>query len=384
MTEAARSPAFLSDPALLAVLDALPGARIVGGAVRDAIAGLAVADVDLATPSPPDEVTRALAAAGLRTVPTGIDHGTVTAIADHRGFEVTTLRRDVETDGRHAVVAYTTDWRDDASRRDFTINAMSMSRAGEVFDYFAGRDDLKAGRIRFVGDPAARIAEDYLRVLRFFRFYARYGMQTPDATTLAAIGGGVEGLGRLSPERVWSELKRILAAPAPDGALALMRRLGVLAAVLPEIQEQGAAELDTLPADPILRLAALAPANVERLADRLRLAGSEHDRLAALLGPALPAEASDDELRRALADTPGDILADRARLARRGPSLIRRIVAMPVPVFPLQGRDLQAEGVEAGPEMGRLLRDLRAIWLASGCTADARTLRGELAALRSR
>jgi poly(A) polymerase len=384
MTEGAMAPAFLSDPALVAVLDALPGARIVGGAVRDVIAGLPVADIDLATPSPPDEVSRALTAAGLRVVPTGIDHGTVTAVADYRGFEVTTLRRDVETDGRHAVVAYTTDWREDASRRDFTINAMSMTRAGQVFDYFTGREDLRSGRIRFVGDPAARIAEDYLRVLRFFRFYARYGTQAPDAATLAAIGGGVAGLALLSPERVWSELKRILAAPAPDAALALMRRLGVLAAALPEIEGHGAAELDTLPTDPILRLAALAPASVDLLADRLRLAGTERDRLAALLGPALPADASDDDLRRALADTPADVLADRARLARRGPSLIGRIAAMPAPVFPLHGRDLQAAGVAPGPEMGRLLRELRAVWLASGCTADARTLRGELAALRSR
>jgi poly(A) polymerase/tRNA nucleotidyltransferase (CCA-adding enzyme) len=163
-----------------------------------------------------------------------------------------------------------------------------------------------------------------------------------------------------------------------------MRRLGVLAAVLPEIEGERAAELDTLPADPVLRLAALAPANVERLADRLRLAGTERARLAALLGPPPSARASDDDLRRALADTPADILADRARLARRGSSLIGRIAAMPAPAFPLQGRDLQAAGIEPGPEMGRLLRELRAIWLASGCTADAATLRGELAALRSR
>ncbi|MDE2007403.1 MAG: CCA tRNA nucleotidyltransferase, partial [Rhodospirillales bacterium] len=160
-------PAFLDDPALHAVLAALPRARIVGGAVRDALLGLPVADIDLATPDPPENVLAAVRASGLKAKPTGLAHGTVTAIADHRGFEVTTLRRDVATDGRHARVAFTEDWRADAARRDFTINALSLSPAGELFDYFGGVADLRDGRVRFVGDPAARIAEDYLRVLRF-------------------------------------------------------------------------------------------------------------------------------------------------------------------------------------------------------------------------
>jgi poly(A) polymerase len=166
-------PSFLAEPALAAVMAILPEARVVGGAVRDALAGRAVTEIDLATPRTPEQVTVALQEAGIRVVPTGIDHGTVTAVLGERSFEITTLRRDVETDGRHAVVAFTDDWRTDAARRDFTINAMSMARDGEVFDYFGGIADLRAGIVRFVGEPAIRIAEDHLRILRYFRFFAR-------------------------------------------------------------------------------------------------------------------------------------------------------------------------------------------------------------------
>ena len=213
-------PAFLAEPALVAVMAALPEARVVGGAVRDALAGRDVGEIDLATPRTPDQVTEALRASGIRAVPTGLSHGTVTAVAGGRGFEVTTLRRDVETDGRHAVVAFTDDWRADAARRDFTINAMSMTRSGDVFDYFGGIGDLRAGILRFVGDPATRIAEDYLRILRYFRFLARYAGGPADPAALAAIRAGVPGLARLSAERVWSELVRILAAPDPRAAIA--------------------------------------------------------------------------------------------------------------------------------------------------------------------
>ncbi len=186
-------PGFLADPAVVRVMTALPGARVVGGAVRDALAGREVADIDLATPMLPAEVAAALAKAGIRAVPTGLEHGTQTAVTNGRGFEVTTLRRDVATDGRRATVAFTTDWREDAARRDFTINAMSMTPDGTVFDYFGGLDDLRAGILRFVGDAATRVAEDYLRILRFFRFYARYGAGAPDSDAIAAIRGGIGG-----------------------------------------------------------------------------------------------------------------------------------------------------------------------------------------------
>ncbi len=379
-------PAFLSDPALQAVLAALPGARLVGGCVRDAIAGRAVADVDLATPSPPDEVTLALQAAGLRAVPTGLDHGTVTAVSGGRGFEVTTLRRDKTSDGRRAQVAWTTDWQEDAARRDFTMNAMSMLPDGAVFDYFGGVADLHAGRVRFVGDPAARIAEDYLRILRFFRFHARYGHGDPDPAALEALRDGVPGLARLSPERVWSELKRILTTADPRGALRLMAGLGVLVAVLPYALDL--ARLDRLvqadgPPDPLLRLAALVPGAGLDLAARLRMSVAERDRLLALAGPPPEPGMDDDALRRLLADAPPGALPGRAWLAgNAGPTwdaLRGRLAALPRPVFPLEGRDALALGVPPGPAVGELLRVVRAWWLDGGCRANAAACRAELA-----
>ncbi len=381
-------PEFLADPSLRAVLAALPEARVVGGAVRDALAGRKVADIDLATPRPPEEVVRALAEAGIRAVPTGIEHGTVTAVTDGRGFEVTTLRRDVETDGRHASVVFTDDWQVDAARRDFTINAMSMAADGAVYDYFGGIADLSVGVVRFVGDPATRIAEDYLRILRFFRFHARYGTGAPDPAALAAIRGSLAGLAILSVERIWSELQRILSAPDPSGAVKLMGELGVLGAVLPEGADP--AKLARLvaasaPADPILRLAALLEGDAEALARRLRLSTAERERLVALRSLPVPRpEADDDALRRLLAEDAPDILIDRAWLAggdapewRR---LRARLAAMPRPVFPLEGRDVLALGVAPGPAMGALLRRIRAWWLAGGCRADASACRAELRA----
>ena len=376
-------PPFLSDPALQAVLAALPEARLVGGCVRDALAGRRdVADIDLATPRLPASVMQALAAAGLRGVATGLDHGTITAIADHRGFEVTTLRRDVETDGRHAVVAFTDDWQVDAARRDFTINAMSMDAGGAVFDYFAGLADLRAGRVRFVGSAATRIAEDALRILRFFRFQTRYGQGAPDAEAVAAIEAAVPSLARLSCERVWSELKRILAAPDPMAAVRLMERLGVLAAVLPEgaaPDRLGRLVAGFAPSDPLLRLAALLDGDAAALAERLRLSGAERERLLALRGPnALPADADDAMVLRALADTPREIIVGRLALATHA-TLAARAEALPIPVFPLQGRDVQAAGIPAGPQIGEMLRAIRGWWLAGGCVADAAACRAELA-----
>lgn len=369
-------PDFLHDPALAAVLAALPEARVVGGAVRDALAGLAVADVDLATPRTPDEVTAALRAAKLKAVPTGIDHGTITAVSGHRGFEVTTLRHDVETDGRHAVVRYAADWREDAARRDFTINAMSMTPDGAVFDYFDGLDDLAAGRVRFVGDPATRIAEDYLRTLRYFRFLARYGNGTSDEATERALAHSTPGLARLSPERVWSEIKRILTVPDPDAALADMARLGVLAAVLPDSH---LLPLAGLPDDPMLRLAALKAGTADALAVRFKMSNAERERLASLAGDALADDAADADIRRALADTPTQALTGRAWLARRSAELIARIEGVEVPTFPLKGRDLRALGVPPGEAIGTILAELRHRWLDSGCVMTEAELRAELA-----
>jgi poly(A) polymerase len=366
---------FLADAALGRVWDALPDARVVGGAVRDVLAGRAIADLDLATPEAPEAVIAALRRAGVKVVPTGLSHGTVTAVVDGRGFEVTTLRRDVETDGRHAVVAFTTDWRQDASRRDFTINAMSMTRDGAVFDYFGGAADLAAGRVRFVGDAGTRIAEDYLRVLRFFRFYARFGRVLPDTGTLEALRAGVSGLARLSIERVWHELRLILAAPDPSEAVGLMERLGVWAAVVPE-----AAAVDRLaglPADPVLRLAAMLTGDPLALAIRLKLSNEDRDRLGRLVAaPHVPG--SEGDLRRLLADFEPADLIDRTWLDGDAEGR-RRLSGMPRPVFPLEGRDVVALGVPAGPAVGALLRDVRQWWLAGDCVADRAGCLAELA-----
>ncbi len=375
-------PDFLADPRLQAVLAALPDARLVGGCVRDALAGLPVADIDLACPLPPGEMIAALSAAGLRALPTGLAHGTVTALSGDAHFEITTLRRDLATDGRHATVAFTDDWREDAARRDFTINAMSLSAIGMLYDYFGGQSDLAAGIVRFVGDPATRLAEDYLRLLRFFRFHARYGKGDPDPAALAAIKGAIPGLARLSPERVWSELKRLLAAPASAPTIALMERLGVLQAILPEgfsVASLAALEARGAPPDPLLRAAALLTGSADALADRLRLSAAERNQLIALRDPPTPTDHDDDAtIRRLLADTPRDILLGRAWLAGVGESARQKLLTAFAPVFPLQGRDLTALGVLPGPEMGLILRDLRQWWLDGGCLADRAACLSEL------
>jgi poly(A) polymerase/tRNA nucleotidyltransferase (CCA-adding enzyme) len=376
------------------VLSVLPEARVVGGAVRDALLARRVTDVDLATPSPPEAVTAALERAGLRALPTGLAHGTVTALAEGRSlgrsvgrsFEITTLRSDVATDGRHAEVAFTRSWEADAARRDFTLNALSLTREGWVFDYFGGIADLIGGRVRFVGPPALRLAEDRLRTLRFFRFFAVYARAEPEAATLADLAAAAQDLGGLSAERVWSELKRLLAAPEPRPALALMRRLGALAAVLPEAGEL--AGLDRLaalgaPADPLLRLAALARGEVAKLAERLKLSGAEAERLAELRRGTVPAADADPaSLRRLLADEPAELLIARSLLGgiggAAGGRLRARLATLPRPAFPLSGRDALALGMEPGPAVGAALAAVRAWWLAGGCAADAAACRAEL------
>jgi poly(A) polymerase len=386
MTRPSALPAVLHDPALKTVLAALPDTRLVGGAVRDTLAGLPVHDIDLATKWPPDAVMAALRKAGLKAIPTGIAHGTVTAVADHRGFEITTLRRDLATDGRHAVVAFTDDWREDAARRDFTINAMSMDADGQLFDYFGGQEDLRAGRLRFVGDPAARIAEDYLRILRFFRFWARYATEPPDAQTAAALRGGIPGLGQLSVERVWNELSRLLACPNPVPALRLMDALGILAVIVPEGTNAGSLSrliASEAPPDPILRLAALLAGDAEGLAMRLRLSNAERERLLALRGAPAPRPGDDDDdLRRLLADTEADILIGRSWLAGAATPewtrLREHLSELPRPIFPLEGRDVLTIGLAPGPAVGAVLRQVRAWWLAGGCRADAAACRAEL------
>ncbi|MCB8880710.1 CCA tRNA nucleotidyltransferase [Acidisoma cellulosilytica] len=387
-------PAPLLDlPGVRPVLAALPGARIVGGAVRDLLAGRAVSDVDVATPLLPQTVMERLRAVGLRAIPTGLAHGTVTALADGGQVEVTTLRRDVETDGRHAVVAFTEDFEIDAARRDFTINAMSLGPDGALYDYFGGVADLAAGRVRFVGEPSLRIAEDYLRILRFFRFHLRYGQIPPDADTATALAAAAPKLATLSAERLWSETSKILSGSDPRSGLRLMDELGVLAVLLPEAAADWTMRLDRLaeadaPPDPVLRLAGLIgdPHAADLAARRLKLSKAERERLVSYLDGPLPAlGAPETELFQAAADTtmPLPVLRGRSFLRHPPGNAARAFRAelekLVPPVFPLQGRDVVALGLEPGPELGRALRAVRLWWVRRGCLDDAESCRAELA-----
>ncbi|MBX9750829.1 MAG: CCA tRNA nucleotidyltransferase [Roseococcus sp.] len=380
-------PAYLQAPAPQRVFAALPDSRAVGGCVRDELAGLPVHDLDMAAPFAPEVIGERLAAAGFRVFETGLKHGTVTALLDGQAIEVTSLRRDVTTDGRHAEVEWTTDWNEDAARRDFTINAMSMGADGVLHDPFGGQADLAARRVRFVGEADQRLREDYLRALRFFRFQARYGGDTPDSEAVRAIRAAVPGLAQLSAERVWSEIKRLMAAPDPRAALRLMAETGVLPAVLPEAGE--AARLDFALArgvrDVVLRIAILLPVGTDltALASRLRLSGEEAARLRALhaIGDApAPEERDADALRRFAARArlrseaalPVEILLVAAA-QHPGVDVAGLLAATPPglgPAFPLQGRDALALGLPHGPRIGALLAAVRDWWLAAGASAD--------------
>ncbi len=368
--------------------------RIAGGAVRNSLMGLPVHDVDLATTLLPADVTARAEEEGIKAVPTGIEHGTVTLVANGAVFEVTTLRRDVETDGRRAVVAFSDDWQEDANRRDLSINGLYADRHGRVIDLVDGLKDIESGTVRFIGDASQRIAEDYLRILRFFRFFALYGRFRPDADGLRACARGKDGLKTLSAERVWSEMKKLLAAPDPGRALLWMRQVGVLTDILPETEKWG---IDTVPAlveagralgwkpDAMLRLAAIVPPDAERLqalAGRLRLSKSEaaflQDYAAApAIGESLAGTALDrilyrhgrqgvvTRLRIALANAWVDLEAPPAAREKMMAlqALLKRAEAFEKPQFPLNGADLIATGMSAGPKLGETLSALEQIWV---------------------
>ncbi len=367
---------------MLAALGTQAGeTRMVGGAVRDALLGHAAHDIDLATTHEPPEVARRLAEADIRTIPTGLAHGTLTALADGRAFEITTLRRDIATNGRHAEVAFTHDWAADAARRDFTINALSADPiTGAVYDYHEGVGDLAAGRVRFIGDPLTRIAEDHLRILRFFRFNARFARGDPDVAALAACAARANDLMALSRERVRDEVLKTLAVADPVPTLLLMRQAGVLAVVLPDLADPTAAEhgLATLvrlvaheaatrdPPDPLRRLAALVPADtalLDSLGHRLRLSTADRKRLATM-APRLAAVPDDP---RALAWRHGHETArDLLLLGGAGPAILARLAAWERPRLPITGGDLVAAGLAPGPGIAARLRAAEAAWVASG------------------
>lgn len=353
-------------------------ARFVGGCVRDALAGRKVTDIDIATPEPPQRVMELLAAAGLKAIPTGLEHGTVTALAGGRSFEVTTLRRDVETDGRRAVVAFTADWDEDAARRDFTINAMSAEPDGTVHDPFGGIADLAAGRVRFVGDPETRIREDVLRILRFFRFHAHYGRGAPEPAAFTACRKLAPLLPGLSGERVAGELRRLLKAADAAGMIEQMRDAGVLAPILPELADtarlRGLQGIDEPAArDPILRLAALLPADLVaagRVADRLRLANVERAQLEALAAPppALWPARDARALRRALYHLGRETVRDLGLLAwasgdqAQGRAATEAALRWAPVALPVRGQDALDLGVPPGPEVGRLIAEVESWW----------------------
>jgi tRNA nucleotidyltransferase/poly(A) polymerase len=380
---------WLNRPETRAVFDALSRdgaeARAVGGAVRNALLGLPVGEIDLATTALPEQVMALAEQAGLKPVPTGLDHGTVTVVADGVPFEVTTLRRDVETFGRHANVAFTNSWEEDAKRRDFTLNALYADRDGNVFDPLGGLADLLAGRVRFIGDAEARIKEDYLRILRFFRFHAYYGRDGLDAEGLRAAVKLRDGLARLSAERVGAELKRLLVAPGAAAAVEALYDYGLLTMLLGGVplpdRFRRLAALEAalgLAPDAGLRLAALAvfvAEDVARLTTRLRLSNAEQETLAlaARLRPdaRAPGEAEAKELLYRLAGTyrPYVLVSWAASGAAGGDAAWRRAYTLPdrwqAPAFPLRGADLKPLGLE-GPEIGEALRRLEHDWIAAG------------------
>ncbi|MCX7285320.1 MAG: CCA tRNA nucleotidyltransferase [Novosphingobium sp.] len=349
--------------------------RWVGGVVRDTLLGLASKDIDMATTLLPDETAARLKAAGIRSIPTGIAHGTVTAVLSGGTVEITTLRRDVSTDGRHATVAFSGEWAEDAARRDFTFNALYADpRTLEVFDYTGGRDDLAARRVRFIGEADQRIREDYLRILRYFRFQARFGSLPADAEAEAAVSDLAAGMKGLSRERVGWELMALLALPDPVPTMRRMAELGVLAQVLPEADVAGLEALTLaetaqgVAPDALRRLAALLPADpplAEQVAARLRLSVAQRKRLSAAA-----ARDGADVDARALAYRLGMAEArDRLLLAGRS---VAALEAWEVPAFPLKGGAIVARGITAGPDVARLLRTVESQWVAEGFPDAAR------------
>lgn len=401
MTEAERGrlASLLARADVAALLAALnrdgEQARIVGGAVRNALLGEPVADIDVATTCPPKETMRRARIAGFKAVPTGVEHGTVTVVIGGAPFEVTTLRRDVETDGRHAVVAFGRDFREDALRRDFTINALGFDADGVLHDYADGLADLAARRVRFIGVAGERIAEDYLRILRFFRFHARYGAGEPDRIAVDACIAGRTGLGGLSRERVWAELRKLLVAPRAATTLRAMAGAGLLMPVIGGVPRLSRfATIADGPGDdvfPAFRLAALAVAVGEdalRLREWLRLSNAEFERVAGIAA-ALEALSGQSDLpeiatlRRLAHRIGADAVAGGLVLlgADGGSAEMQALIAelARTPPFLPTGKDVLALGVSAGPQVGKVLDAAREAWIEAGCPAGQNEQAGLLA-----
>ena len=393
-------PSLSSEPWLQArqlreVMSALTAAggevRVAGGAVRNALLGVPVADVDLATTLPPDEVMYICKKVGFGVHPTGLAHGTITVVNHGVPFEVTTLRRDVATDGRRAVVSYTTNFEEDAQRRDFTMNAMYCDGDGKIYDFTNGYEDIVKRRVRFVGDASQRIREDYLRILRFFRFQARYGSPRMHGNGLEACVQLRAGLARLSAERVHSELLKILEAPQALRVLKVMAKRGILKVILPHTEEWRV--LSRLPGDGILRLFVLSKEPMA-LQQALHLSNSEAARLVRLVdAPNVTPRLLPQEQRRMVYQLGAAPFKDAVRLSwarsraamqdGRWAELLRLPDEWPAPVFPVTGADLKLIGMPSGPDMGRMLTELEDWWLASDFKPDKDQLLEKAKQMRS-
>lgn len=401
-----QSQAWLNAPETRAVMDVLTrdggAARFVGGCVRNALIGAPVEDIDIATPLTPDEVSRRLVAAGMQAVPTGIEHGTITAVTNKKPFEITTLRRDVSTDGRRATVAFSTDWAEDARRRDFTMNALYADAMGQVFDLVGGIADLQARRVKFIGDPAQRIAEDYLRILRLFRFHAWYGKGEIDADGLRACAAAKAEIKTLSGERIQKEMLKLLAAEDPVPVMRAMAASGVLAVVLPGQHRFERFERvcrddanSFFEGDGLLRLGALLgdEHQANEAAQWWRLSNADRDRLEEML--AMPVKVvsylSIKEIRRTLYKFGAARFKDWVRLKWAEDSkssnvpqwraLLAHGDAWVRPVFPLKGPDVMAAGVPHGPLVGKVLGEVEEWWVDSDFTDDPFSLAERLKAV---
>ncbi|MEO9904599.1 CCA tRNA nucleotidyltransferase [Nisaea sp.] len=394
---------WMTSPETRAVMDVLNRggdmARFVGGCVRSAVLNLPIADIDIATRHTPEKTTELLKGAGIRVVPTGLQHGTVTAVINHEHFEITTLRLDVETDGRRAIVAFTEDWKEDAARRDFTMNAMFLRPDGTLEDPFGGYGDALSGRVRFVGDPATRIQEDVLRILRFFRFHAHFGKDGIDPVGLKACADHAGQIKTLSGERIRAEFLKLLAATDPVAVLATMESAGILQSYLPGPYNPVALtrliEFEPKVADPILRLAAFAPERPEqafRASARMRFSNAEAARFTSLSQTCLPAMADDPAARQQIYINGNSLLEDLVRLGyanggfdrEQAEDLIARSEDWPKPGLPLRGADLVKMGIAAGPGVGNLLRKIESWWIERDfgpeheeCLAEAHRIAGK-------
>jgi poly(A) polymerase len=387
-----KPPAWMTDKASRAVMAALKGdARFVGGCVRDTLLKRAIGDIDIATPLFPEEMMRRLAAAKIKAVPTGITHGTITAITETRPYEITTLRRDVETFGRQARVAFSADWREDSARRDFTMNALYLDGDGEVFDYHDGVKDLRAGKVRFVGDPATRIREDVLRLLRFYRFHAWYGRGEADAAARAGCRASTPLLPTLSGERVQAELLKLLGAKDPLPSLRMMQEDGVFARILPKTRSLDVmARLIKLEPpsksgpDALRRLAALIESGGDALARKLKFSNAYRERLAAL-SETVPLASDPANQRRLLHRLGRDLYIDRLVLTAAiadDTATVKNLLGAAAkwkPVtFPLRGADIAEAGVPEGPAIGKLLAEIEAWWEAGDFKASRKQCLAEL------